>query len=250
VISSKKGRTISFAPKLALRLAAGLALLIAGSLVFFFLNKKPEMLVLRSGASPVTRTLPDGSVVTLNKVSELRYPEKFSGDTRSVALNGEAFFEVAPDKTHPFTISANETSVRVVGTSFNVKSSAAATEVIVATGIVEVSRKQEAIRLLPNEATTVYKGRVGFEKRKTDDELYNYYRTQEFVCNNTPLSRLAEILGEAYNVRIEIPEPALRDLPMTVTFRNESLPDVLRVIGETLNIQAVQQGDRVIFKSR
>ena len=63
-------------------------------------------------------------------------------------------------------------------------------------------------------------------------------------------TRLAEILAEAYNVRIEIPEPALRDLPMTVTFKNESLPEVLRVIGETLNIQAVQQGDRVIFKSR
>ena len=250
VVASKKSRSISFAPGIALRLAAGLALLIAGSAVFFFLNRKPEMIVLRSTTGPLTDTLPDGSIVTLNKESELRYPGAFSGSTRSVALNGEAFFEVAPDKEHPFVITANEASVRVVGTSFNVKSNEAATEVIVATGIVEVSRKEEAVRLMPNEATTVYKGRAGFEKRKTNDELYNYYRTEEFVCNNTPLSRLAEILGEAYNVQIEIQDPALRNLPLTVTFRNESLPEVLRVISETLNIQAVQQGGRVIFKSR
>jgi len=250
VAASKKGRNMAIPTRTALGIAAGLALLIAGSMALFLTGREAEMIAIRSGATPLTDTLPDGSVVTLNRSSELRYPQFFSGDTRAVTLNGEAFFEVAPDKAHPFIITANEASVRVVGTSFNVKSDTAATEVIVATGIVEVRRKDEALRLQPNEATTVYKGKAGFEKRRTDDALYNYYRTQEFVCNNTPLSRLTEILGEAYNVRFEIPEPALRELPLTVTFRNESLPEVLRVISETLNIQAVQQGDRVILKSR
>lgn len=248
--TEKKGRIVLFAPKTAWRMAAGLALLVAGSLIVFILNRKPELIVLRSAESTVTDTLPDGSIVTLNKESELRYPSKFKGQERAVALNGEAFFEVTPDKTHPFIISANEANVRVVGTSFNVKSSATVTEVIVATGVVEVSRKEKAVRLLPNEATTIYKGRAGFEKRKTDDELYNYYHTKEFVCNNTPLSRLAEKLAEAYNVQIEIPDATLRNTPLTVTFRNESLPDVLRVISETLNIQAIQDGSRIILKSR
>lgn len=243
-------KTVSFLSKQIMRIAAGLFLLVTGSLVLFYLNRTPEWIVLKCDQVPVTDTLPDGSVVTLNKHSELRYPQKFKGGTRSVALNGEAFFEVAPDKSHPFIITANEASVKVVGTSFNVKSSPSATEVIVATGVVEVSRNQKAVRLLPNETTTVYKGKAEFNKRRTEDELYNYYRTKEFVCNNTPLSRMAEVLSEAYNVRIEIADPALRTIPLTVTFQNESLPEVLRVICETLNIQAIQQNDRIIFKSR
>lgn len=250
VAADKKSRRIVFQPKQLFRAAAGLALLITGSLLFFYLNRQPQMIVRNSGKATLTDTLPDGSIVTLNKNSELRYPGKFRGETRAVVLNGEAFFEVTPDKSHPFIITANEASVKVVGTSFNVKSSPSTTEVIVATGVVEVSRREKAVRLLPNEATTVYKGKADFNKRKTDDELYNYYHTKEFVCNNTPLARMAEVLSEAYNVRIEIPEPALRNVPMTVTFQNESLPEVLRVICETLNIQAVQQSDRIIFKSR
>lgn len=250
VAQEKKGKTISFLPRQVMRIAAGLLLLITGGLAVLYLNRSPELIVLNSGSAPLTDTLPDGSIVTLNKHSELRYPDRFRGETRAVTLNGEAFFEVAPDKSHPFIISANEASVRVVGTSFNVKSSPSATEVIVATGVVEVSRKEQALRLLPNEATIVIQGKTEFSKRKTDDELYNYYHTKEFVCNNTPLARMAEVLSEAYNVRIEIPDPALRSIPMTVTFQNESLPEVLRVICETLNIQAVQQNDRIIFKSR
>ncbi len=250
VAAERAPRRIAFPGRIALRLAAGLALLLAGSLLWLRLEQGPEMMIVRSGATPITDTLPDGSIVTLNKDAELRYPKRFDGDSRPVALNGEAFFEVAPDDKMPFIISAHEARVRVVGTSFNVKSGADATEVIVATGVVEVSRERESLRLLPRESTTVYKGRAGLRKRATDDALYNYYHTKEFVCNNTPLSRLADILSEAYDVAIEIPEPRLRDMELTVTFRNESLPEVLRVISETLNIRAQQQDGRVIFSSR
>lgn len=246
-----KKRSIVFPKSPALRIAAGIALLIAVGSIFFFFNKNDGgMLAIRNGDTTLIQTLPDGSVVTLNKHAELQYPKDFSGGTRTVILNGEAFFEVVPDKAHPFIITANEASVRVLGTSFNVKSTNAATEVIVATGVVEVSRQEERLQLMPNEATTVYHGRAGLEKRKTDDALYNYYRTQEFVCNNTPLSRLADIISEAYNVQIEMPDPAVGELPLTVTFRNESLPEVLRVISETLAIRVEQEGNRIIFKSR
>jgi ferric-dicitrate binding protein FerR (iron transport regulator) len=236
--------------KTAMGIAAGVAILIAGSMLYFLLNRSSEILVVRSGDAIQVLKLSDGTVVTLNRKSVFRYPEQFKGGQRDVSLEGEAFFEVAPDKARPFTITANEAQVSVVGTSFNVKSRDTATEVIVATGIVEVSRQQEAIRLLPNEAATVYQGRAGILKRKTDDQLYSYYRTHEFVCINTPLHRLADILSEAYNVRIEIPDPALRNLQLTVTFKDESLTEVLRVIEETLNIHATQTGDRIVFAPR
>ena len=66
--------------------------------------------------------LSDGSVVTLNSATTLKFPEIFEGKTREVYLDGEAYFDVHKDHLHPFIIHTNKMNVRVLGTSFNVKS--------------------------------------------------------------------------------------------------------------------------------
>lgn len=244
-------QTAALRPRHRIRIAAAVALLACSGAAFWLVDRsRNEMLAVHSSDTPITDTLPDGSVVTLNRGATLHYPRRFKGAERRVELEGEAFFEVAADKSHPFIIAANETAVRVVGTSFNVNTATTRTEVIVATGVVEVSRATEAVRLLPNEAATVYQGRAGIIKRQTDDLLYNYYRTHEFVCSGTPLSRLSEVLEKAYDVEISIPDPKLQNMLLTATFRDESLPQVLDVIAATLNIRAEHNGRQVVFRSR
>ncbi|HEY0274262.1 MAG TPA: FecR family protein, partial [Chitinophaga sp.] len=60
--------------------------------------------------------LSDSTVVWLNTNSHLRYPETFSGDERSVFLEGEAYFEVYPDSRHPFVIESGSFHTKVLGT--------------------------------------------------------------------------------------------------------------------------------------
>lgn len=64
--------------------------------------------------------LADGTKVWLSPNSTLSYPSKFNGDERQVTLDGEAFFEVTHDASHPFIIKSGEVSTTVLGTSFNV----------------------------------------------------------------------------------------------------------------------------------
>ena len=94
---------------------AALVILFAGAgwLAYFGLSEKPVPL-LTAQATTVVRidTLPDGSVVTLNKNSSITYPEKFKKDTRSVALKGEAFFNVTPNKKKPFIIQVNDVTIK------------------------------------------------------------------------------------------------------------------------------------------
>ncbi|MFX1704769.1 FecR domain-containing protein [Chitinophaga sp. CC14] len=65
--------------------------------------------------------LPDGTNVWLNAASAISYPTAFTGNIRSVTLTGEAYFEVAANKNQPFIVQlSNETSIRVLGTHFNI----------------------------------------------------------------------------------------------------------------------------------
>ena len=232
------------------RAAAVLLVLVCCSwLVYYFvMNRGNEMITIASGNTTVIDTLPDGTVVTLNKNATLAYAPNLSGKTRNVKLTGEAFFDVSPDKERPFVIQANDVEVLVVGTSFNVKSDTKKTEVIVETGIVKVAKNQNNVTLKPNEKATVYHNANMPVKELNDDVLYNYYRTKEFVCNGTPLWRLADVLNEAYGVEITIPNEKLRDMPITTTFRNEPIENILAVISETFNIHVERKGNNITLR--
>lgn len=238
-------RTISL--RSIARIAAVLVVLLGGSLLVYRMNRAPEILTVQSDGGTVTATLPDGSVVTLNKSSALSYPEHFDGDIRHVELKGEAFFNITPNKSKPFIIAANGVDVKVVGTSFNVKTTQNETEVIVETGIVEVRKKDNAIKVNPHEKAIVRKNQAAPVKQNNTDELYNYYRTKKFVCNDVPLWRFIDVLNEAYGVHITFGDQRLRDLSLNTTFDNDSLDGVLAVIETTFNIRAEQNGGQIIL---
>jgi ferric-dicitrate binding protein FerR (iron transport regulator) len=251
-VERPKGKTVvrTMRPKAWLRIAALFIVVIgAGYFGYKLFNEKPiETIVVASNKVPLVDTLPDGSVVTLNKNSQLDYPSKFKGDTRTIALKGEAFFNVTPNKEKPFIIHVNDVTVRVVGTSFNVKSVNGVTEVIVETGIVQVIRNHKMVELHPKEKTKVTQQDSILKKEEERDKLYKYYRSKEFVCDGTPLWKLVQALNEAYDVHIEIENPKLRSERLDVTFNNESLDQILDVIVETLKIEKTQEKDRIILR--
>lgn len=237
-----------------LRIAA-VFVLIAGAaiLAYEWLAKASpvQQLALQSHNAVRIDTLPDGSVITLNKNSSLRFPEKFKGDKRTVSLEGEAFFNVTPDKKKPFEIQVNDVTVKVVGTSFNVRSENGRTEVIVETGIVQVWRNGRVAELHPGEKISVGQADSAMVPQKEKEQLYNYYRSREFVCDGTPLWKLVEVLNEAYDTHIVIEREELRNLPLDVTFSNESLDVILNIIRETFNtyhIEVVKNTDKISLR--
>lgn len=193
------------------------------------------------------RLLPDGSEVVLNKNSSISYTRKLKGRERKIKLQGEAFFQVAHDTEKPFIVDVDQVVITVVGTSFNVKSYEGTTEIIVESGKVKVDSKGKSILLGPGESVTIG-GNDSLVQQTSRDKLYNYYVTKEFVCDNTPLWKLVDVLNEAYNVNIEITNPDIRQLPLTTTFQNESLDNILKVIVETFDITITREGDRILMK--
>lgn len=237
-----------------IRLIAAAAILISTGIWVAYLfnnafNNNNAQIVSSSFDHVKTDTLPDKSVITLNKKATLTYPVAFTGNERNVTLKGEAFFEVSPDKAKPFIIDAGNTTIKVVGTSFNIKSIDSIIEVIVSSGIVQVKRGDEMIELKKGEQTIV---RVAdnqpLKKTSSTDKLFNYYVSKTFVCDNTPLWKLAEKLNEAYNINISIPNKETRALPLTVTFHEESLDTIFEVLSQTFMLKVTKNGNNIVLQ--
>ncbi len=238
----------------SLRVAAVLVLT-AGILGLGYLlwkqNTIPREIVISTGPQPQSDTLPDGSIVVLNKKSSITYPTAFKGGNRPVQLKGEAFFRITPDKDKPFVVQINDVTVTVLGTSFNVKSINGKTEVIVETGLVKVSRAQQSIQLKPKEKLLVSPQDPLLNKENVTDQLYKYYRTREFVCDNTPLWKLVDVLNEAYDTHIVIERKELKSLQIDIPLYDESLDRILELIVETFKeykIQVVKNDSTILLK--
>lgn len=230
--------------------AIWIAILGITALLYTFLQPGQEhMLTLQAFNTVKIDTLSDGSVITLNKNSVLTYPEKFKGDLREIRLNtGEAFFTIAHNKSKPFIIHINDAMVKVVGTSFNIKTTSSHAEVIVESGIVQVIHKKIIVRLKPQEKADIDYGSGKLIKGRSTDQLYNYYRTQEFVANKTPLWRVVKVLNSVYHVNIVITDQKLANTTLTTTFKADSLDRILNIIGETFNVRIIHQPNKIIIQ--
>ncbi|MEP4134946.1 MAG: FecR domain-containing protein, partial [Cyclobacteriaceae bacterium] len=117
-----------------------------------------QMIIKKSSfGQKITTRLPDGTVVTLNAGSELQFPDQFQGDSRNVSLKGEAFFDVKHNPEKPFLVHTSDDQVRVLGTSFNIRSYSedSAVFVSVATGRVAYSIPSgDQVILSPNQMAT------------------------------------------------------------------------------------------------
>ena len=152
-------------------------------------------------------TLADGTVVTVNAGSKLVYPQAFSGATREVELQGEAYFKVHHDAKHPFIVKANGISTKVLGTEFNIRSrSRKDTHVTLLQGSVLVSSSATAKRLKPGEDASFNDGRMIV--RSVDTEEFTAWKEGEFYFDNETLLDIAKEIGKWYNVSVIFQSPA------------------------------------------
>jgi ferric-dicitrate binding protein FerR (iron transport regulator) len=194
-------------------------------------------------------TLSDGSVITMNKHSKFSFSQRILQKERIVKMKeGEAFFQVKPDKDKPFVIHSGDVTITVVGTSFHVKRHAEKTEVIVESGLVKVEAADREVELKPHEKVLIDAASGQFKEEEVTDRLHNYYLNNRLEMENTPLWRVAEVLEEAYGVEIRVIGDDTRDLRLTTTFKMGQLDDLLEVISETFGISVTKEGAIIIIK--
>ncbi|SHF86319.1 FecR family protein [Pedobacter caeni] len=150
--------------------------------------------------------LPDSSAVYLGAGSRITFPEQFETNSREIALEGEAFFEVTQDPKKPFIVHTGKVQTRVLGTSFKIDAfSNRPLTVAVATGKVRVDdytgQKSKSLAILtPGQKITYDQGMV--KTVATEIEEISGWKAARLVFHNQSLKEITTELERWYNVEI------------------------------------------------
>ncbi|MCV2485299.1 DUF4974 domain-containing protein [Flavobacterium sp. SH_e] len=182
--------------------------------------------------------LSDGTVVSLNSGTVLRYPEQFSvNGNRNVYLTGEAFFEVAKDKTHPFIVHANQADIEVLGTKFNVSAypenpTVNSTLIEGSIQMSEAVNPSNVILLEPNQMATWQNNSKKIILKEVDPAFYTAWTKGELAFKDTPFSIIAKIIQRTYDVEIvnENSDLAKQNFTGTIKISESSVENILDLL--------------------
>lgn len=221
-------------------------------------------------------TLPDGSQVWLNSGSSISYDADFGKQERHVTINGEGFFSVTKDKKHPFIVTSDGTSIKVLGTKFDMKAYKGdpCKRITLVEGSLCVSNKGEQKILSPNQQALVMK--TGIHVRNVTAREYSSWTNEKPEANesamahdkqlpsmvvptqqsrtsllfdNEPLSQIVKDLGRTFNVKITL-EGNISNEVFYGDFRNgENLYQILDIISLAGDVKyKIQNGSVTIYK--
>ncbi len=182
-------------------------------------------------------TLFDGTKITLNADSKLKYPSQFSKKSRDVYLQGEAYFEVAHNAGKPFIVHMGNLSATVLGTKFNISAFPEDKEITVSLveGRLKVSDtgarlKQKPVILTPKE-------QISFDTINDKMTLSDFnvaqvigWKDNMLIFENEPISSVFEKLDRAFGVKFECENKMMETKRIKAYFKNESLWTVVNVI--------------------
>ena len=197
-------------------------------------------------------TLSDGSRVWLNSNSSITYPEKFSQKERIVQFTGEAYFEVAHDSLHPFRVQTNNVQVKVLGTSFNLRSysSERTTETMLVEGKVVIQNEDgnNLATLAPGQKAEYDKASHHVSVKAVDPEQYTTWRYGSISLTNVTLDDITAKLSELYQVHFTISGQRDKHSSYKFSFRKgQSLDKVLEMLSFIAPIKYTIQGKEIFI---
>ena len=205
--------------------------------------------------------MPDNTQIWLNAGTTITYNQDYGKQTRTLYLNGEAYFKVAKDSLHPFIVNTQGIAVRALGTRFNVKAypeektiSATLEEGKIDVRILSMADKNEKVLLKPKDKLIYHKETKETEKytkalkiwsnlknqhTKLKDvnvlsnvrtELYTSWKDPRWMIDREPLTTLAPMLERRFNLKIIFNDEQLKKYKLTGTIDNETIDQILNAL--------------------
>ncbi|QJB35022.1 FecR domain-containing protein [Chitinophaga oryzae] len=227
--------------------AAAAVLLMAVAIAWWqYSRHRVQWIAKTTTGQPDSVLLADGSKIYLNKHASVKYPAAFTGKERAVQLiAGEAFFDIATNPLHPFTVVSGPAQIRVLGTSFNVKAANTTIQVYVLSGSVAVAHQQHSLRLQAGQGAScnTRTGEIKADSAAGNNQLA--WRTRELQFTDTSLQAVCEALSNAYGVTMVLDPGISKERKLNANFSNKTLPDILETLTALYDYQFEQLNDTI-----
>lgn len=182
----------------------------------------------------------DGTKIHLNSLSTIKFPLCFDSSSRTVELQGEAYFEIAKDSLSPFYVKVNGILVRQYGTEFSV-SARSKDKVIVALesgSVAIINEKHHEQMIKPNEIARWSSEDNNVIVSDEDITPYTAWHHERFVFNNNTLFEIMQTLSLWYNVDVTFDNKDIQNLRFTGNLgRYEDMNQILNSIEKIDNIK-------------
>lgn len=217
---------------------------------------KPEFATLNvaKGEHPVCLVLQDGSRITINSGSSLIYPRQFTPEQRMVALNGEAYFEIATNKKSPFVVDLGTSRINVTGTSFNVRSYSADSVVAVTLdqGVIDFECDGCRYGVKPNQKLSY--NHITSDRPKITDapssDRSSLWREHVLAFDKASTREVLTTINRLYNVDFEIKNPEVYKYTFTYTSESSrqliALKDLLEDLSLISDATFTQIGGKIV----
>ncbi len=197
----------------------------------------------------ISFTLPDGSTVELNCMSDIQYPTQFSDTLREVYLTGQAFFDVKKNPNAPFVVHTKNFTTRVLGTSFDIQSyeNENSNYVAVLTGKVSVETSAgQAEMILPTQMTTYNQKSHVLNKSSVSPMVFSW-RDGVIAFDHVNFNEMSQYLSRWYNVEFVVEKGFKVKGLYTGKFTKETLKNVLNGISYSSHFQYKIVGQKVFI---
>jgi hypothetical protein len=192
-------------------------------------------------------TLSDGSIIWLNATTRLQFPLSFTGVTREIFINGEAFIEVAKS-TKPFYVKLPGTTLQVLGTTFNINSyDSNQVQVSLVTGSLKILDKTHELVLHPGEQAI--HSPTGMHVTSFDSTDVLSWRQGSHMFNNSSLTEVAMMIPRYYGKQVIMDNPAKGNARFTgVLDKNQPVEHSLNILKSTSNFDYYIQDNIIHIK--
>ena len=189
-------------------------------------------------------SLPDGTHVWLGRHSTLQYPPVFDIASREVFLEGEAYFEVAENPSQPFIVYASQTTTKVVGTAFNLRSyqKEDKVELSVYSGKVLFGAKTK-MELKHNEQSIYQKNTRELKRAAIKNTNTLAWKDKTLVFENALLKDVFTDLERYFNIKIEVGNKDLLKCHFNGNFKNPRLEEILGALSYSINLKYELEND-------
>jgi ferric-dicitrate binding protein FerR (iron transport regulator) len=182
-----------------------------------------------------TINLSDGSQVQLNAATSIRFPLAFKTGSREVYINGEAYLKIAKNAKQPFIVHLPHSTVRVLGTEFNVNTyDSGVARIALVEGAVKVIGKTDSLQLTPGQEA-VASNKISAAPFDETDVLS--WRLGKFLFSNARLDEVCRVIPRLYGISLELDNKEVAGKRFSgVIDRHQPVENVLKALKATNGI--------------